>query len=128
MSGAAAPTPPPPDRMVGTGALAGDGAEASIRPLVLADFVGQRAVRENLAIFIAAACAQGETVLTGAEELRVKESDRIQVMADGLTTLGIEVEPRPDGIRIVGLRVADADAQRRLLRALDRTAQHAACV
>ena len=60
------------------------------------------AIDEFPAIFIAAACAQGETVLTGAEELRVKESDRIQVMADGLATLGIEVEPRPDGIRIVG--------------------------
>jgi len=36
-------------------------------------------------IFIAASCATGETLLTGAKELRVKESDRIQVMADGLT-------------------------------------------
>jgi len=45
---------------------------------------------------------EGETVLTGAEELRVKESDRIQVMADGLATLGVEIEPRPDGIRIRG--------------------------
>jgi len=60
------------------------------------------AIDEFPAIFIAAACAEGETVLTGAEELRVKESDRIAVMADGLATLGIEAEPRPDGIRIVG--------------------------
>ena len=60
------------------------------------------AIDEFPAIFIAAACATGETVLTGAEELRVKESDRIAVMAAGLTALGIEVEPRPDGIRIVG--------------------------
>jgi 3-phosphoshikimate 1-carboxyvinyltransferase len=44
-------------------------------------------------------------VLTGAEELRVKESDRIQVMADGLAVLGIEVEPRPDGIRVRGAGV-----------------------
>ena len=63
------------------------------------------AIDEFPALFIAAACAEGETVLTGAEELRVKESDRIQVMADGLTTLGIEVEPRPDGIRVVGGRI-----------------------
>ncbi|HYN77030.1 MAG TPA: 3-phosphoshikimate 1-carboxyvinyltransferase [Lamprocystis sp. (in: g-proteobacteria)] len=63
------------------------------------------AIDEFPAIFIAASCAEGETVLSGAEELRVKESDRIQVMADGLTTLGIEVEPRPDGIRIVGGRI-----------------------
>jgi 3-phosphoshikimate 1-carboxyvinyltransferase len=60
------------------------------------------AIDEFPALFIAAACAEGETVLTGAEELRVKESDRIQVMADGLAALGIEVEPRPDGIRVRG--------------------------
>ena len=56
------------------------------------------AIDEFPAIFIAAACASGTTRLTGAEELRVKESDRIQVMADGLVKLGIEVEPTPDGI------------------------------
>src|SRR5699024_7468614 len=50
----------------------------------------------------AAACAEGETVLTGAEELRVKESDRIQVMADGLQALGIAVQPTPAGIIIRG--------------------------
>jgi 3-phosphoshikimate 1-carboxyvinyltransferase len=60
------------------------------------------AIDEFPALFVAAACAEGETVLTGAEELRVKESDRIQVMADGLQALGIEAEPRPDGIRIRG--------------------------
>jgi 3-phosphoshikimate 1-carboxyvinyltransferase len=60
------------------------------------------AIDELPAIFIAAACAEGETLLTGAEELRVKESDRIQVMADGLRALGVETEPRPDGIRIRG--------------------------
>ncbi len=60
------------------------------------------AIDEFPALFIAAACAAGETVLTGAEELRVKESDRIAVMAAGLATLGIAAEPRPDGIRIVG--------------------------
>lgn len=58
------------------------------------------AIDEFPAIFIAAACAQGETVLTGAEELRVKESDRIQVMADGLQTLGIDARPTADGMVI----------------------------
>ena len=48
------------------------------------------AIDEFPVIFIAASCASGETLLRGAKELRVKESDRIQVMADGLTTLGIE--------------------------------------
>lgn len=60
------------------------------------------AIDEFPALFVAAACAEGETVLTGAEELRVKESDRIQVMADGLTALGIAARPTPDGIIIRG--------------------------
>ena len=60
------------------------------------------AIDEFPVLFIAASCADGETVLTGAKELRVKESDRIQVMADGLTSLGIENHVLKDGIRILG--------------------------
>jgi len=60
------------------------------------------AIDEFPALFVAAACAEGETVLTGAGELRVKESDRIQVMADGLQVLGIQAEPTADGIVIQG--------------------------
>lgn len=60
------------------------------------------AIDEFPALFVAAACAEGTTRLTGAEELRVKESDRIQVMADGLKILGISAEPTPDGIVIEG--------------------------
>nr|WP_254843770.1 MULTISPECIES: bifunctional prephenate dehydrogenase/3-phosphoshikimate 1-carboxyvinyltransferase [Pseudomonas] len=60
------------------------------------------AIDEFPVLFIAATCAEGRTVLRGAEELRVKESDRIQVMADGLLTLGVKVEPTPDGIIIEG--------------------------
>ena len=60
------------------------------------------AIDEFPAIFIAAACAEGDTVLRGAEELRVKESDRIQVMADGLAALGVDHEVFEDGIRISG--------------------------
>jgi 3-phosphoshikimate 1-carboxyvinyltransferase len=60
------------------------------------------AIDEFPVLFVAAACAEGETLLTGAEELRVKESDRIQVMADGLSALGIEAEPTEDGMRIRG--------------------------
>ncbi len=55
------------------------------------------AIDEFPALFVAAACAEGETVLTGAEELRVKESDRIQVMADGLVALGVDAKPTDDG-------------------------------
>lgn len=60
------------------------------------------AIDEFPAIFIAATQAEGRTILRGAEELRVKESDRIQVMADGLTTIGAQVETTPDGIIIDG--------------------------
>ncbi len=60
------------------------------------------AIDEFPALFVAAACAEGETVLTGAGELRVKESDRIQVMADGLVALGIDARPTPDGMVIRG--------------------------
>jgi len=60
------------------------------------------AIDEFPVLFVAAACAEGRTVLRGAEELRVKESDRIQVMADGLISLGVKAEPTPDGIIIEG--------------------------
>jgi len=60
------------------------------------------AIDEFPAVFIAAACAEGETVLTGAEELRLKESDRIAVMAEGLQALGIVAQPTADGLRIQG--------------------------
>ena len=63
------------------------------------------AIDEFPVLFIAAACAQGRTRLSGAEELRVKESDRIQVMADGLQALGIQAEPTADGMIIQGGRI-----------------------
>jgi len=60
------------------------------------------AIDEFPVLFIAAVCAQGRTVLRGAEELRVKESDRIQVMADGLAALGVHTTVTRDGIIIEG--------------------------
>lgn len=60
------------------------------------------AIDEFPAIFIAAAVADGRTLLRGAEELRVKESDRIAAMATGLQELGIDATPRADGIEIQG--------------------------
>jgi len=60
------------------------------------------AIDEFPVLFVAAACADGETVVTGAEELRVKESDRIQVMADGLQALGIDAQATTDGMIIQG--------------------------
>ncbi len=60
------------------------------------------AIDEFPAIFVAAACADGETVVTGASELRVKESDRIAAMAAGLNVLGVDAQPTDDGMRIRG--------------------------
>lgn len=60
------------------------------------------AIDEFPAIFIAAACATGTTRLRNAEELRVKESDRIQAMADGLEILGVDCTVFEDGIDIIG--------------------------
>jgi 3-phosphoshikimate 1-carboxyvinyltransferase len=53
-------------------------------------------------LFVAAALAQGRTVCRGLEELRVKESDRIAVMAEGLRAIGAQVEELPDGLIIDG--------------------------
>jgi len=60
------------------------------------------AIDEFPALFIAAACAEGQTILTGAKELRVKESDRIQAMAAGLVILGIDAQATDDGMIIEG--------------------------
>lgn len=60
------------------------------------------AIDEFPVLFVAAACAEGQTVVTGAEELRVKESDRIQVMADGLQALGVSARATEDGMIING--------------------------
>ncbi|MFT3896128.1 MAG: 3-phosphoshikimate 1-carboxyvinyltransferase [Thermomonas sp.] len=59
-------------------------------------------IDEFPALFVAAACAEGATVVRGAEELRVKESDRIATMAAGLRALGIRVDETPDGATIHG--------------------------
>lgn len=59
-------------------------------------------IDEFPALFVAAACAEGVTTVRGAEELRVKESDRIAVMAAGLRALGIRIEETPDGAVIEG--------------------------
>ncbi|MDX1655647.1 MAG: 3-phosphoshikimate 1-carboxyvinyltransferase [Candidatus Competibacteraceae bacterium] len=75
---------------------------APLRGIRIPEQLVPLAIDEFPALFVAAACAQGETVLCGAEELRVKESDRIQVMADGLSNLGAWVQPTPDGAIIRG--------------------------
>lgn len=79
------------------------------------------AIDEFPAIMVAACYARGETVLKDARELRVKESDRIQALADGLDRLGIAVETRPDGLRVSGGRpgagVVDSHGDHRIAMA-----------
>jgi 5-enolpyruvylshikimate-3-phosphate synthase len=60
------------------------------------------AIDELPVLFIAAACAEGETLVTGAAELRVKESDRIAAMSAGLTALGVVHSALSDGMKIEG--------------------------
>jgi 3-phosphoshikimate 1-carboxyvinyltransferase len=62
------------------------------------------AIDEFPVFFIAAACAEGDTLVRGALELRVKESDRLAAMAEGLSRLGVEHDLLPDGLWIRGRR------------------------
>ncbi len=75
---------------------------APLRGIRIPEALVPLAIDEFPALFVAATLAEGVTVLTGAEELRVKESDRIQVMAEGLTALGIVAGPTSNGIVIRG--------------------------
>lgn len=84
---------------------------SSLRGIHIPEHLVPLAIDEFPAIFVAAACAEGTTVLTGAEELRVKESDRIAVMADGLQTLGVQADPTPDGISITGGRIQGGEIE-----------------
>jgi 3-phosphoshikimate 1-carboxyvinyltransferase len=65
------------------------------------------AIDELPVFFIAAACARGESLLRGARELRVKESDRLAGMSAGLAAVGVEHELLDDGMRILGRPAAD---------------------
>lgn len=67
------------------------------------------AIDEFPALLVAAACAQGTTTVSGATELRVKESDRIQSMAEGLSTLGISCSTSGDGISVRGGRLVGGE-------------------
>lgn len=61
-----------------------------------------RLIDEIPVLAIAAAFAEGETVIRDAAELRVKESDRIAVVVDGLRAMGVDADATPDGMRILG--------------------------
>jgi 3-phosphoshikimate 1-carboxyvinyltransferase len=69
------------------------------------------AIDEFPALLIAAACADGVTTVRGAEELRVKETDRIQAMADGLVALGVQCETLDDGIIVHGGAIGGGEVE-----------------
>jgi len=75
---------------------------AELQGIAIPEELVALAIDEFPVLFVAAACAAGTTVLTGAKELRVKECDRIQVMADGLKILGVDAQPTEDGMIIQG--------------------------
>jgi 3-phosphoshikimate 1-carboxyvinyltransferase len=87
---------PVADLVVHPGPLRGIEVPPELVPLAIDEFP---------VLFVAAALAEGETLVTGAAELRVKESDRIAVMAAGLAALGADAEALPDGMRIRGGRL-----------------------
>ncbi len=80
---------------------------AKLRGIDIPEHLVPLAIDEFPVLFVAAANAVGQTKLTGAEELRVKESDRIAVMAHGLQKCGIDAEPTEDGMIIQGLGQVD---------------------
>ena len=91
---------PVADLVVRRAALQGIDVPPALVPLAIDEFP---------VLFIAAACARGRTRVTGAEELRHKESDRIETMAMGLRTLGVRVTTFPDGLEIEGGRLSGGE-------------------
>ena len=75
---------------------------SELKGIDIPEYLVPLAIDEFPVLFVAASCAIGTTKLTGAKELRVKESDRIQVMANGLSALGIDCTVLDDGIIIQG--------------------------
>jgi 3-phosphoshikimate 1-carboxyvinyltransferase len=84
---------PVADLVVSASALSGIEVAPEIAPSMIDEYP---------VLFVAAAFASGKTVMRGLEELRVKESDRIAVMAAGLAACGVSVEELPDGLIIHG--------------------------
>ena len=75
---------------------------APLKACVIEGDVIPRLIDEIPILAIAAAFAQGTTVIKDAQELRVKESDRITAMATQLSAMGARVSERPDGLEITG--------------------------
>jgi len=84
---------PVADLLVRHSALTGIKVDPAVAPSMIDEFP---------ALFVAAALAQGRTAMTGLDELRVKESDRLAVMAKALTAAGARVTEHEDGLTIEG--------------------------
>ncbi|WP_129630432.1 3-phosphoshikimate 1-carboxyvinyltransferase [Candidatus Oscillochloris fontis] len=76
---------------------------SALRGTEIAGDLIPRLIDEIPILAVAAACAEGETLVRDAQELRAKETDRIATVAEGLSALGVKVEPTSDGMKIVGL-------------------------
>jgi 3-phosphoshikimate 1-carboxyvinyltransferase len=76
--------------------------QSQLRGIVVRPALVPLAIDEFPILFVAAAAAEGETLVSGAEELRKKETDRIAVMARALEAVGVKIDERPDGASIVG--------------------------
>ena len=86
---------------------------SQLRGITIEGALIPRLIDELPVLALAAACAEGETIIRDAQELRVKETDRIATAASGLTALGATVEPTSDGMVISGgarLRGASLDS------------------
>ena len=77
-------------------------SHSSLNGISIGPELVSRSIDEFPAIAIAAACATGRTTIRGAEELRVKETDRIRAVVQGLNTLNIEAVELEDGMVITG--------------------------
>ncbi|HET9096791.1 MAG TPA: hypothetical protein VFN37_09025, partial [Candidatus Baltobacteraceae bacterium] len=75
---------------------------APLRAIAVGGELALRAVDEMLVLAVAAAFAQGETRITGIQELRNKESDRLAAMLRLMHAAGVEIEPLPNGVAIRG--------------------------
>jgi 3-phosphoshikimate 1-carboxyvinyltransferase len=84
---------------------------SSMQGIVVDPALVSLAIDEFPVLFVAAAAASGKTVFSGLAELRVKESDRISAMADGLRALGIEIEETADGAVVNGGQFAAGEVQ-----------------
>ena len=75
---------------------------APLRGIAVPEAIVPDMIDEFPALFVAAACAEGETRISGAAELRVKESDRLAAMSAALRALGVRVDEVEDGATIFG--------------------------